>query len=92
MSLLKFLRSLATTSRRLPRAQIGAVASRIEGGTITGDGILRALTDEGLAGFGTIDTDIDFDTNTVLLADDGILNITGPILDVGVDLHDPSLR
>lgn len=58
--------------------------NRLIGGTITGDGILRALTDEGLAGFGTIDTDIEFATNTELLADDGILNVTGPIVDVGV--------
>ena len=57
--------------------------NRLIGGTITGDGTLRSLTDEGLAGFGTINTDIDFATNTVLLADDGILNVTGPILDVG---------
>jgi len=58
--------------------------NRLIGGTITGDGILRSLTDEGLAGFGTIDTDIEFSGNTVLLADDGILNVTGPIVDVGV--------
>ncbi len=58
--------------------------NRLIGGTITGDGVLRALTDEGLAGFGTIDTDIEFPNNTVLLADDGILNVTGPITDVGV--------
>lgn len=58
--------------------------NRLIGGTITGDGVLRALTDEGLAGFGTIDTDIEFANNTVLLADDGILNVTGPITEVGV--------
>ena len=58
--------------------------NRIEGGTITGDGVLRALTDEGLAGFGTIDTDIEFANNTVLLADDGILNVNAPIVDVGI--------
>ena len=58
--------------------------NRLIGGTITGDGILRALINEGLAGFGTIDTDIEFPNNTVLLADDGILNVTGPVTDVGV--------
>jgi hypothetical protein len=58
--------------------------NRLIGGTITGNGVLRALTDEGLAGFGTIDTDIEFANNTVLLADNGILNVAGPITDVGV--------
>jgi len=57
--------------------------NRIEGGTITGDGVLRALVDEGLAGHGTIATDIEFANNTVLLADDGILNVNAPIVDVG---------
>ena len=58
--------------------------NRIEGGTITGDGVLRALADEGLAGFGTIATDIEFANNTVLFADDGILNVNAPIVDVGI--------
>jgi hypothetical protein len=58
--------------------------NRIEGGTITGAGVLRALVDEGLAGLGTIATDIEFANNTVLFADDGILNVNAPIVDVGI--------
>jgi hypothetical protein len=58
--------------------------NRIEGGTITGAGVLNALVDEGLAGFGTIATDIEFANNTVLFAADGILNVNAPIVDVGI--------
>ena len=57
--------------------------NRLIGGTITGDGALRAFSDEALAGFGTIATDIRFLANTMLLADDGTLNVNAPILDVG---------
>ncbi|WP_428939427.1 dockerin type I domain-containing protein [Fontivita pretiosa] len=56
----------------------------LSGGTITGAGAVRALIDQGLSGFGVIDTSIEFANNTELRADNGILNINGTILDVGV--------
>ena len=58
--------------------------NRLRGGSILGFGRLRALTDEALVGFGLIQPGIEFATNTELLADDGMLRIDGPILDVGV--------
>jgi hypothetical protein len=58
--------------------------NRLEGGTITGDGVVRGLVDEGLAGFGTINTDIEFANNTELRADGGMLTINAPLTDVGV--------
>lgn len=61
-----------------------ANVNRLEGGTINGAGAVNALANEGLFGFGTIDADIDFATNTELRADNGILTISGPILDMGV--------
>jgi hypothetical protein len=57
--------------------------NRLEGGTITGPGILRAQSDDALVGFGTIETEIHFLNSAVLLADDGMLTITGTIADVG---------
>ncbi len=61
-----------------------ANVNRLQGGSITGTGALRALIDEGLFGFGTIATDIEFANNTELRADGGTLTITGTIVDVGV--------
>jgi hypothetical protein len=61
-----------------------ANVNRLEGGTITGSGFLRALADEGLFGFGTIETDVEFLNNTELRADNGTLNLNAPIVDVGV--------
>jgi hypothetical protein len=61
-----------------------ANVNRLEGGAITGAGVLRALIDEGLFGFGTIETDIEFGNNTELRADNGTLNVDAPIVDVGV--------
>ena len=60
--------------------------NRLVAGTITGDGALRALVDEGLVGFGTIATDVEFVGNTVLLADDGTLTLTAAsvLADVGI--------
>ncbi len=52
------------------------------GGTIGGAGILGADTGSALHGFGTINTDIDFDGASNLFADDGTLTITGAIVDV----------
>lgn len=53
----------------------------IAGGTINGVGILAADNDIGLRGFGTINTQIDFDGSASLYADDGTLAINGAILD-----------
>jgi hypothetical protein len=58
--------------------------NRLIGGSIVGEGALRSLVDTGLAGFGTIATDIEFAGNTVLLADDGMLTVDAPIADVGI--------
>jgi hypothetical protein len=60
-----------------------AGVNRLEGGTIEG-GNLRALTDEGLFGFGTISASIYFENNTELRADNGILNVNGHFFDLGV--------
>jgi hypothetical protein len=61
-----------------------ANVNRLEGGTITGSGFLRALVDEGMFGFGAIETDIEFLNNTELRADNGTLNLDAPIVEVGV--------
>jgi hypothetical protein len=61
-----------------------ANVNRLEGGTITGAGVVRALVDEGLFGFGTIDADVDFPNNTELRAAGGMLTVNGAILDLGV--------
>lgn len=58
--------------------------NRLEGGTITGFGVLRALTNDALVGLGAIDTDIEFGDNSELRADNGILTVNGTITDVGV--------
>ena len=57
-------------------------ANRLSGGTIQGAGVLGADTGRALFGFGTINTTIDFDGNATLRADDGILTITGAIVDL----------
>jgi hypothetical protein len=56
----------------------------IAGGTISGAGILGADTARALHGFGTINTTIDFDGTANLRADDGVLTINGPIVDVNI--------
>ena len=61
-----------------------ANVNRLEGGTINGAGTLNALTNEGLFGFGTISTEIEFANNTELRADNGILLVTRAMLDMGV--------
>lgn len=55
----------------------------ISGGTITGVGVLGADTDVELIGFGTINTQIDFDGSAGFYADNGTLTILGTILDAG---------
>lgn len=52
-------------------------------GTILGPGTLRAPTDATLFGDGLIQAPIDFDGDAELLAVGGLLQISGPILDVG---------
>ncbi len=54
----------------------------LNGGAINGAGILAADTGKGLVGFGTINTDIDFDGSANLRADNGMLTINGTIIDV----------
>ncbi len=56
--------------------------NRIAGGTVTGSGILAMTSGHALHGFGTIQTAIDFDGSADLRADDGVLTVTGAILDV----------
>jgi hypothetical protein len=60
-----------------------ANVNRLVGGTINGAGALRALSNEGLFGFGTIDAAVEFQNNTELRADDGILTVNGSLTDVG---------
>jgi hypothetical protein len=55
----------------------------IAGGTITGVGLLGADTGKALEGFGTINSNIDFDGNAKLKADNGTLTILSAILDAG---------
>ncbi|MCA9169548.1 MAG: hypothetical protein KDB23_17870, partial [Planctomycetales bacterium] len=50
--------------------------SRLEGGSILGDGTLGLLSDDAVMGYGTIGADISFMTNSELRADDGTLVLT----------------
>lgn len=54
----------------------------IAGGIVNGPGLLGADTGASLSGFGTIAANIDFDGSSDLIADGGILNVTGSIVDV----------
>lgn len=60
--------------------------NRIEGGTINGPAgsATRATTNSSVTGFGTINSGVDFDSGTVLLADDGVLDINGAIIGLGL--------
>jgi hypothetical protein len=55
----------------------------ISGGTINGAGILAADDSRGLAGFGVINSNIDFDGASELAARDGLLDLNGTITDLG---------
>lgn len=55
----------------------------IEGGVIDGPGLLGADDLAGLKGYGTIQTDIDFDNISELIANGGLLDVNGEILDIG---------
>lgn len=68
---------------RLAGGTLSSDPNTIAGGTINGVGLLGADTGRSLRGFGTINTAIDFDGASVLLADNGTLIIGGSILDVG---------
>ena len=56
----------------------------LNGGTISGAGILGADTGHSLHGFGTINTSVEFVGVANLKADNGILTVNGTILDVNV--------
>lgn len=60
--------------------------NRIQGGVINGPAgsTVRATTSSSLVGFGTINPGIDFLNGTVLSADDGNLQINGPLVELGV--------
>jgi hypothetical protein len=58
-----------------------ATPNRIEGGSVTGAGTLRALN-TGLTGFGDIASKLDFTTGSALLAEDGLLTFSGTFLTV----------
>jgi hypothetical protein len=55
--------------------------NRIEGGSVTGAGTLRAF-DARLTGFGSIAGKLDFTTGSALLAEDGLLTFSGAFLTV----------
>lgn len=55
--------------------------NRIEGGSVTGAGTLRALN-TGLTEFGNIASKLDFATGSALLAEDGLLKFSGTFLTV----------
>lgn len=57
--------------------------NRIEGATINGPGELQSAGERSLTGFGTINAPVKFFTDSELRADDGTLNLSGAILDVG---------
>ncbi|HEY6563895.1 MAG TPA: hypothetical protein VIY86_05330, partial [Pirellulaceae bacterium] len=59
--------------------------NRIEAATVNGPAgsSLRATTTSSLTGFGTVNTSIDFLNDTELLADDGVLDLNGPFIELG---------
>ncbi len=57
------------------------IANTLAGGTINGPGLLGANTGKSLVGFGSIAADVDFDGAADLLADNGMLTVTGSIVD-----------
>jgi hypothetical protein len=61
----------------------GLDENTINGATINGPGLFGADTEKVLYGFGTINTDINFDGTSILRADNGTLTIGGTILHVG---------
>jgi len=61
----------------------------LEGGDINGPGELQAVSGRALVGHGTIAAPIDFDGTAELVADGGLLELNGPVEDVGtIRVHD----
>jgi hypothetical protein len=58
--------------------------NRILGGTINGPGLLGCQAPSSLHGFGTINTGIDFDETSNLMAEGGMLTVNGAIVDVNL--------
>jgi hypothetical protein len=71
--------SLGTDLIRLVGGSL-ADPNRLEGGTITGPGFLDLSGEHALVGFGTIGTGISAGFGAQVLADDGILTITGDFI------------
>jgi len=63
------------------RGGTGNDPNRLLGGTVSGNGSLRALNAH-LHGFGTVQSSLDFQTGSSLLADDGLLRFSGAFLSV----------
>jgi len=57
--------------------------NRLEGGVILGPGELSATNARALAGYGTINAPIDFDSSSELVAEGGLLTLSGAVTDVG---------
>ncbi len=68
---------------RLNGGNAATTFNLMAGGTVNGPGPLTAAANRVLQGFGTINAPIDFDGTAELSADDGTLNVTGSIIDVG---------
>ncbi len=70
------------TTLRLTGGNTTNNVNRIEGGVVNGPGILSADTGKALHGFGTINSNVDFDGASNLFAENGTLTVNGSILDV----------
>src|SRR5262249_36512540 len=68
---------------RLDGGGLGSNQNAMAGGTINGPGTVAANAGRALNGFGTIAAPVDFDGSASLLADDGTLQVTGTLVDVG---------
>ncbi len=68
---------------RLGGGNAASDPNTLVGGSVLGTGTLHAEASHSLHGFGTIATNVDFDTGANLLADNGVLNVTGSIVDMG---------
>jgi hypothetical protein len=69
---------------RLGGGNLGANFNTIAGGVINGPGVLSASSNRELRGFGTILANVDFDGDSDLLADGGLLAVSGSIVDANV--------
>ncbi|MCA9260162.1 MAG: hypothetical protein KDA61_13215, partial [Planctomycetales bacterium] len=73
----------AGTTLRVEGGNTTDVLNRIAGGTVNGPGLFAASAGAALHGFGTINSIVDFNGASDLLADNGVLTINGAIADVG---------